>query len=507
MIVHPKFLVLLPLMGLLLPSQAEARVGCHTTEMWERPVYANAGESDRPVSVGYVDSEIYPIRVHYRRDADAERARTVVLPSAEHAWAIEVDQMGWPMPAIDGGLGGSDSFDYYMTNDGTYGGAWTWGPGIDVTPDDGWYSVAAFVALDEQGITDADMDDFVSHEFNHALQYTIDGVERTSFVWESTAEAMEEFVAPDTDLYFIDIPAFQALPFESLLFDSSKPEIREYDRYSFYEYGGSIAGLYLEQAFGQNDGTTLLQLWLNLAQGTTASEPDYVDALAMMGGAEAPTYEDVYLGLAEWRMFASTRDDGAHYVEGGAWGQRSLVATEGSLALSSIDGSTVQPVDAPYDLGTSYWEITVDDALEGNLHFDLAGESGVEWGLVASAWLEGAPARVVKTRAEAGQAVALDLDLTGATMVMVGVSNLGVPNLDAEGDHARASFSLSFQRSLPDTQDSGGDSAIADSDPAGETPDKTEPEEVAGCGCASSPAPMAGLLLLGLPLLLRRRRF
>jgi hypothetical protein len=81
-----------------------------------------------------------------------------------------------------------------------------------------------------------------------------------------------------------------------------------------------------------------------------------VDALAMMGGAEAPTYEDVYLGLAEWRMFASTHDDGAHYVEGGDWGQRSLVATEGSLALSSIDGSTVQPVDAPYDLGTSYWE-------------------------------------------------------------------------------------------------------------------------------------------------------
>jgi hypothetical protein len=31
----------------------------------------------------------------------------------------------------------------------------------------------------------------------------------------------------------------------------------------------------------------------------------------------------------------------------------------------------------------------VDDALEGNLHFDVSGDSGVEWGIVASAWLEG----------------------------------------------------------------------------------------------------------------------
>ncbi len=491
---------LLPAALLLLPLTAQARPDCHTAEQRNRVAFANAGESDRPPSVGYVDSALYPIRVHYRRAGDEARAINVILPSAENAWKVEVEEMGWPSPATDAGLGGDDRFDYYLTNEETYGGAWTWGPPEDVVSDDGWFSIAAFVALDDTQISNADMDDFVAHEFNHALQYTIDGIEATSFVWESTAEAMEELVIPDTDLYMLDIPYFQKLPFGSLLFSGYDEEITAYDRYSLYEYGGSIAGLYLEEAYGQRDGTTLLQLWLNLAQGGRAQEPDYIDSLGMIGGDLAPTYEDVYLGLAEWRMFVHTDDDGAHFEEGAAWGAASMVATEGSLALSSISGTSVSPEDAPYDLGTSYWVIDVDDAEEGSLKLRVEGAAGLQWGIVAAAWQEAGPATVLRQRAGADEVVEATLDLTGATRVMVGVANLGAPDLNAEGKHDRADFSLSFERIL-DTEE--------DSDPtAGEDSSSGDKEEPAACGCSSSqPSGLAGLGLLGiLGLLLRRRR-
>ena len=483
---------------LLLPLTAEARPDCHTAEQRNRVAFANAGESDRPTSVGYVDSALYPIRVHFRRAGDESRAVNVILPSAEKAWQIEVDQMGWPSPATDGSLGGDDRFDYYLTNEETYGGAWTWGPPTDVVSDDGWFSIAAFVALDDTQITNADMDDFIAHEFNHALQYTIDGIEATSFVWESTAEAMEELVIPDTDLYVLDIPYFQKLPFASLLFSGYNDEIIAYDRYSLYEYGGSISGLYLEEAYGQRDGTTLLQLWLNLAQGSRTQETDYVDALGMV--AENTPYEDIYLGLAEWRMFVHTDDDGAHFEEGAAWGKASMVATEGSLALSSISGSSVSPEDAPYDLGTSYWAIDVDDAEGGSLKLRVEGEPGLQWGIVAAAWQEAGPATVLRQRAAADTPVEATLDLTGATRVMVGVANLGEPDLNAEGKHDRATFTLSFERVLDTPEDSDPLAADDSGSQAKETP--------AACGCSSvQPSGLAGLGLIGLlGLPLRRRR-
>ena len=451
--------------SLLAPATAAARVRCRTQDVrLERAAYlAYAGESDRPASVGFVDSDVYPIRVHYRSDADADRAADVVVPSAELAWEAQVDGMGWPTPPADGGLGGDDRFDLYLTNEDTEGGAWTWGPLRDVTPSDDWYSVASFVALDDRWITDADMSEFVVHEFNHALQFTLDGQEQTLFVWESIAEAMEELVLPDSDLYFLDIPDFQALPFASLLFDGYSQEVEAYNSYSYYEYGGSIVGLYLEHAYGQSDGTTLLQLWLDLAQGSASAEPDYVDALGGIGGATDPTYEDVYLGLAEWRMFVADDDDGAHFAEGARWGRGSKVATEGTLTLSMVDGTTVSPTDPPYDLGTSYWEIEVDDAVGGLLHLELDGEDTVEWGIVAAAWLDGAPARVVRARGDAGETASLDLDLTGATQVMVAVANFGGPDLDAEARHPREDFTLGFARDEAADTDSG-DTDSVDSD-------------------------------------------
>jgi hypothetical protein len=141
---------------LVLPAFAGVGPRCHTPEhLLLRDVNAVAPPSPdpyRPEDVGYVDSTTYPLRIHYRRSEDADRAATVVLPVAETCWRIEIDQMGWPTPPADSGLGGDDKYDMYLTNEQTYGGAYTYGTGHDTNPDDNWYSLSSYIALDDRGI-------------------------------------------------------------------------------------------------------------------------------------------------------------------------------------------------------------------------------------------------------------------------------------------------------------------------------------------------------------------
>ncbi len=483
------------LLALLLATLASAREGCltHAVRLAGPPVARAGGEDDRPTSVDSVDSTLYPIRVHWSEEADETVAIEQVLPAAELAWQVQVEQMGWPPAAPDGELGGGvDLLDYYVTNEGTAGGAYTWGPMSDVVEGDDWFSVAAFMAVDPDIGAD-DMPTFVAHEFNHVLQYTIDGWESTFFVWESTAEAMEEFTVPESDLYFIDIRDFNILPFASILFDGYSDEIEEYEPYSYYEYGGSIVGMYIEHAHGEWDGTTLRDLWLAMAQGDRLDEPDYLDALTEIGGG---SLQDTYLGLAEYRMFVYDDDDGAHYPEGGEWSAFSRLATEGELALSTVDGTSVTPVDEPYDLGSSYWKIAVDDQDRGELSFTLDGDDAVQWGLVVSAWPASGAASVTRSWAAEGEPVAVTVGLDGATKLMVGVANLGATDLDAQGRHERRSFSLALSRTVPEV--STGDS--------GEPSEKPEPEEDAGgCGCSAPVTPGALGLLVAVAALARRR--
>lgn len=479
----------------------------------------------RPEAVGYVDSEVYPLRIHYRLEEDLERAQTLMLPLAEMCWQMQIDEMGWPEPPADSGLGGDDRYDIYLTNEETGGGAYTWGTGNDTNADDNWYSLSSYIAVDDRWITDEDMPDFVCHEFNHALQYTIDGWELTLFPWEMTAEAMEELTVPDTDLYQIDIPDFQEFPFMSLLFDGYSPEIMDYNPYSYYEYGGSIVGLYLEQRLGAYDGTTLLALWDAMAQPDTSNEPDFVDALNEVGGTTLEDHGAIYLELAEWRMFANELDDGAHFYEGAEWGSRSIVAMEGVLTLDGL--GTFTPVDPPYDLGTSYWQVDVGDGTNQTLRIEMSSTDDVEWGIVGAAWMESGPARVASARG--GMSVTLDLDLTDATRAMFGVASLGTADLDAQGNHPRRDFTVTLSLVEPEEEDSGDtgrvntDSGNVDSDPPdttdsepiaddpGDDPKADSGEDAAGCGCATGAGDAAsggatGAVALLLMAALRSRR-
>ena len=503
------------LVALLLSFPVAASVGgrCQLPRFHESGrESASFAEPDpyRPEEAGYLDSPSLPIRVHYRRAEDADRAEMVLLPIAEETWRAEVETMGWPAPPADFGLGGDDRYDIYFTNEDTFGGAWTWGTGSDVDSTDGLFSQSSFIALDER-ISDADLPDFVSHEFNHALQYTIDGWEQTLFVWESTAEAMEDLVYDDSDLYMVDIVDFQTLPWISLLSDSYSASVKEYNDYSYYEYGGSIFSLFVEQRYGANDGTELLALWMSLAQGGRGPEPDFVDAIGELAGDRA-AFDGPYLEFATWRMFTGERDDGAHFEEGALWPREAGVELSGQYDVAALEGVSVTPEDAPYDLGANYFYVTNTGGDTRWLKLSLAGDAATRWAVVGVAWpTAGGPATIVTGSAAA------DLPLADAAEYMVAVVNLGPAELDPENsDLARGQYTLSFSVGEPDP-DTTDDTGPGDTDPTGDTgspdsgatldPPCCKPDAVA-CGCASgtSGGALAGWGLSLIALAVRRRR-
>ena len=505
---------MLLLLALAAPPAEAAPIRCFTPDYLALRDDAGAAKMFRPTAVGFVDSAIYPIRIHYSDAADLARATDSWLPLAENAWAVEVEQMGWPAPPADDGAGGSDAYDYYFTEKGTSMGAYTFGFGPDVIPDDNWYSNATFIAVDRR-IDDVEVDGFIAHEFVHALQWTVDGREKTVFAWESTAEAITDMVHDDTD-YGYELYSFQMLPFMSLVHDSYNPLIYPYGYTGYYyEYGGMMFTTYIEEKYGTKDGKLLVKLWDDLAQPGTKDEPDFLDAIALVDPS-VPTVADVYTDFAVWRMFAASDDDGAHYEEGAAFPDYAIPYAEASITLDELDGFTATPVAAPYDLGTSYYRVDLGVGSDRTLHVDVAGEPGVEWGIAWAVWpTAGGAATTGSTWVADGAPLAVDIDLTGGDRLEIGVVNNGPAGFDPDDGAVRRAFTLTLtlapldepadtdEPPVDDTDVPDTDVPVADPEPE---PPASDDDEKGGCGCASGGPLQVSWAALALAVVAGRRR-
>lgn len=483
---------------------------CHTGELrlHRQELGRSSPSMSRPSEAGYVDSTKYPIRIHYRKSTDADRASDVLLPIAEDIWETEL-AMGWQQPPADYGAGGSDSYDIYLTNYQTAGGAWTYttydnGIEPDAYDGDDYFTNSSFIALDDDSswIPDDQLDDFLSHEFNHALQYATDANEYTLFAWENTAEATAEIYSGIGPYFKDEVSDFQSHPGLSILFDSYTSQVGAYgDDVWYYEYGGWIFGAFLEQRFGTNDGSELQKLWAALATGERSDDPDFVDALGVIGGADFPDAAQTYLEFTEWRLLLGDHDDGAHYSDGAKLPNDAEPGLQATLTLSTVDGTSVTPAEdeEPYYLGDEVWQIDVDAPSTQALHVELAGDTDTQWGIVAVGLLDGQPARVVKTRAGEGETATADLNLDGVTTVLVAAANLGPTDLDPEDTNLRKTktFSMSFALQAPVVDDTGDGGKGGG---GGEDGDGT------GCGCATTDTPgAAGVVVAGVLLLAARR--
>jgi len=216
-----------------------------------------------------------------------------VAEALEYSWEVQINQLGWPAPPPDRGIGGDDRYDVYLEDlydDGTAGyadggyretivGDNPNTPGVveeaasysfisldnDFAENDEW-GTPGVSALDAMRVTAA-------HEFNHAIQYGFDALEPANWLWESTATWMESIVYDqinDGDYYLESV--FRS-PDICQIAEGGEERIEDEGHW----YGMWIFIRYLSEQYG-ND--VVRAIWERAAfeDGYAALEPALIEA-------------------------------------------------------------------------------------------------------------------------------------------------------------------------------------------------------------------------------------
>ena len=134
---------------------------------------------------------------------------------------------------------------------------------------------------------------YISHEFNHVLQFAVDMTEPAYPPWEGTATLAEERTYPGEGSGPTVVAYYRETPWAGPLRDGYWLENLGY--WSWYEYGSVELMQWLED----EEGVSVPQLWLDMANPTWTNEPDFLDILT----------ED------RWRDFNVWRADAVEAVE------------------------------------------------------------------------------------------------------------------------------------------------------------------------------------------------
>lgn len=414
-----------------------------------------ADASARPASAGWADSATRPVRCHWQRREDEARCADV-LAAAEAAWAAQVDGIGFSAPLPDGEEGGSEALDVYLTVDVTGGAGEAWvdcvggdGTCLDSDPADGKAAAPAYVVVDAR-TDDADLAEYVVHEFNHACQYASDWAEPFLVAWEGTAVAAQTWTLGEHSAAS-EIADYQATPWLSAVLQDGYL-LEDYGLWSWYEYGAVVWVLWMDQAHGDGAGSVGPALWAAMTQEGAGSEPDVLDAWGALAG--------------DWRadLLAFTVDRARMGGEGGpdwlAWAGDAARAWREAEGLSEPGSWT--PAWPIFPLGAAFYD--VDLPAGARWSFAAEGDEGVDWAVI----VVGATDAVVAE----GEAATWEAD--AAETVTVAVVNLGPPGMDADDVLEVAEVAL-----VATDLDAADDAGEADEDTGGESAG-------AGCGCASA---------------------
>ncbi len=265
---------------------------------------------DRPPSDGHVDSEVYPIRIHFL--TGDEDLAPLLLEAAEVSWEQQVEDWGWDAPGPDEGMGGSDALDFYLY-DTEFGGY--------ASPDD-WFNTSTHVRcwghivinrlMDPDGIRMT-----APHEFNHILQMWTDCMEDGQ-LFEASAVYAEDWPYPDLDYAWSFAASFQGGYYRSLdFYDYAEPP----------QYGSFIFLQFLAERFGDGTPVSTLELWNDSTQGDWENTNTWMDALERWleprwpDDMPVPAEDELYTELAwqefgEWRWFLGEHADDDHLQHG-----------------------------------------------------------------------------------------------------------------------------------------------------------------------------------------------
>jgi len=422
---------------------------------------------DRPDSIGSITSDEYPIRVHWDRESDQQKAADV-MAIAELSWAVQVDQLGFRAPVLPDGEAGPQ-LDIYLAPIGEWE-AWVepnWYE--DTDPGDGYNSTGGYIAIDRE-LPAEWIPSYVAHEFNHTTQFATDFSEETLTIWEATAVSAQTWTLGDEGIWDWDVADFQEAPWAPALVADGELVYAWSGQGYIYEYGAALWVMHLDQVLGDADGSAGPALWDATANEGWSYEPDVVDAVLEVSNQDLGTFMN---GLARTRWLTGDRWDARGLPEAQDWTEEEAVPTE--LLVQSAD----IPLRTDFEWGptiTGQLFIEVDlDGRDDELVIELSSVAGFDSALWVLADGEEFQASGSQPRVE--------LQTANIESLVIAISNLGPPDWDGDDDPwvwGDQELSLGW----------------------GEVPEA----EPSSCGCASRS--FAGGLPLALCslLLIRRRR-
>ena len=314
--------------------------------------------------------------------AGAESQCAVVLAAIDEAWLVQVEQLGFNAPLPDGGLGVDDGLDVYLSHfeTGGAGGAYVTcdGQGADCTDfqaGDGLASTPSFIVIDPE-LDDATLRRYCHHEFNHVLQYATDFEEPFLDLWEGTATAAETWTDPTAMLDQPPLLDYQNYPWVSAVLQDGYWLDDEYGIWGYYEYGAVLWVMWMDQRWGDGNGSVGPALWAAVANDPGENEPDLLDAWDSVAGSWR---EDVLVFAADRGTFGTDQEPAWLTAFGGA---PEVPVTQLGSAQSYID---VGPL---YPLGMQYIDVTFSENSAGS----VGVQSDTDVRLVPVAIPEGATA-------------------------------------------------------------------------------------------------------------------
>ncbi len=467
------------------------------------PLLDGRPDRERPDSDHFVDSDLYPIRVHYL--VGDEGLVDATLEAAELSWEMEVEQWGWEEPGSDGGLGGTDGLDYYLA-DTEFGGY--------ASPDD-WWEEADNVRCVGHIVINRLMDPdsvriTVPHEFNHVLQMWTDCAEDPQ-LFEASAVQAQDFVYPEYGSAWGFAAGYQEGYWRSLdYYDYAMPP----------QYGSFIFLQFLTERFGDGTPAETVALWEDATQGNWNNDNRWMDALERWltehwaddmpqpQGSETRT-ELAWQEFAEWRYFLGANWIGEHLQHGSP--DTTYYGIElplmGTASLASLEQGPVE-IDAYEPMA----ELSSGAALIRHpekgwvVHADLEAD-GDRWALTLVSLDPGDDTILERVRGAVGQGeasvsttVVEDTETIVVLVAQVGDGDLDNNADDWDGVDALLTVWVEQEEEPADDDDSVGDDDDDDDDDDGRD---------CSCSAAPLPHPPIGVATVGLSALLlgvRRRR-
>lgn len=334
-------------------------------------------EQDRPESVGFIDSDVIPVRVHWQAEPFEDRA-PVALALVEDAWNEQVVAQGYRAPLADMGEGGDARLDVYLVN--TPGIAGLTLASADVDDDDGAHAAYVHLLLNAT-LSEDELAVTVAHEFAHAIHYATDRSETLMF-FEASATWQEVHANPASTLWVDNVEAFQSFPNAPVYTNGIDWRAVVFEDV-LYEYGAVLFLMYLEEEFGENDGALLRELWEGSVQADAVEEnaPDWWDALKSESEGGDPAS---LAAFAQWRtLVGSWRKSGEGPELAEALGGRAEVAPK-RLLPQALNGRPVRflPSELPFATGCAWVATTAPGNRAVELEIEAFSEDGRPLSLV-----------------------------------------------------------------------------------------------------------------------------